>query len=180
MNPPPPTYKKFKKVILINNLDNLISIQPSALSSPSNEASPESLWFLTDRDTINSFVDYSYQNKKVRAPVTTVDVQLEALHPTLFKIDVEGFEYDVLQGALTSLASSSCLALIIEGQTAEISALLSSAGFEDVGYDAILRSFQELPMQQTSNKIWIKNAKRYEIQERLKSAPVREIYGRYF
>jgi len=69
------------------------------------------------------------------------------------------------------------LAIIIEGQTAEISDLLSSAGFEDIGYDAILRSFQELPMQQTSNKIWIKIAKRYEIQERVRSAPVREIYG---
>jgi len=52
-------------------------------------------------------VDHSCQGKKARVPVTTVDVQLAALHPTLFKIDVEGFEYDVLQGALTSLASSS-------------------------------------------------------------------------
>lgn len=122
-------------------------------------------------------MDYSYQGKKQRVPVTTLDVQLEALHPTLIKIDVEGFEYDVLQGASSSLASDSCLAIIIEGQTAEISTLLGNAGFEDVGYDAFLRSIQELPVQSTSNKIWIKSAKRHQIQERLSSAPTREIYG---
>jgi len=164
-------------VVEINNLCDLISIKSYALSSPSKEFLLDQLWFSTDRDTINSFVDQSYQGKKQRVPVSTLDDQLSALHPTLLKIDVEGFEYDVLRGASTSLASDSCLAIIIEGQTAEISALLSSAGFEDVGYDAFSRSIQELPVQLTSNKIWIKVAKRHQIQERLSSAPTSEIYG---
>ena len=175
--PAPPAYEKLQKTIKANCLCDLISPRPYALSSPSKYAASDALWFSTDRDTINSFVDHTYYGKKQHVPITTLDVQLEALHPTLIKIDVEGFEYDVLKGASSSLASDSCLAIIIEGQTAEISTLLANAGFEDVGYDAFSRSIQELPVQLTSNKIWIKVAKRHQIQERLSSAPTSEIYG---
>lgn|GEM_PF-3098416 len=134
--------QKVQIVIKINNLCDLISFQSYARSGPCKEVSLESLWLSTDRDAINSCLDHSYQGEKQRVPVTALDAQLAALHPTMIKIDVEGFEYDLLQGASTSLAIDSCLAVIIKGQSAEISALLPSSGFDDIACDPILRSVQ--------------------------------------
>jgi FkbM family methyltransferase len=91
-------------------------VHPCALTSADRVASSEALWFSTDRDTCNSFVDSSYPGEKQIIPVSTLHKELSGQAPILAKIDVEGFESDVLSGAGQLLAHESCFAVIIEGQ----------------------------------------------------------------
>ena len=178
--PAPPTYKRLSKILQVNNLSDLVGTRPCALTSTDKATSSEALWFSTDRDTINSFVDSSYAGEKQVVPVSTLDKELSGKVPILVKIDVEGFEFDVLSGAANILSHESCFAVIIEGQADNVNAALLSMGFVDVGYDPLLRLLEEVPHRATSNKIWIKPSQKLEIANRLSSAPEREVYGRHF
>jgi hypothetical protein len=101
------------------------------------------------------------------------------LEPTLLKIDVEGFENDLLQGARQTLSQPSVLAVIIEGQTQAINRQFQELCFVDIQYDALKRQIQ--PHQHLSaNRIWIRANQYHPIQSRLDRAPRREVYGRRF
>jgi hypothetical protein len=97
----------------------------------------------------------------------------------LLKIDVEGFERDVLQGGSAVLADRSVLAVIIEGQTNEVNKLFQEAGFMD---------YQYLPLERrliarekyTPNRIWVRADALDEVSSRLLGAPVYSVYGKSF
>ena len=83
--------------------------------------------------------------------MTTLDDLLQGEHPTLLKIDVEGFEMPVLEGSRNVLADPALLGIIIEingsGQkygvadTALVEKLIAS-GFRSYKYDPLERSLQ--------------------------------------
>lgn len=50
----------------------------------------------------------------IEVPLTTLDQELRDANPTMIKIDVEGFEHDVLIGAYAALKKESLLAVVIE------------------------------------------------------------------
>jgi len=177
--PVPHTYQKLIRSIVINNLTDNIDARQIALTNRSKTSNGGSLYFSTDRDCENSFVSADYAGDKISISFSTLDEEAFGLSPTLLKIDVEGFERDVLQGGSAVLADRSVLAVIIEGQTNEVNKLFQEAGFMD---------YQYLPLERrliarekyTPNRIWVRADALDEVSSRLLGAPVYSVYGKSF
>jgi FkbM family methyltransferase len=177
--PVPHTYQKLKRSIEVNKLNCSIDPRQIALTSNKLAANEGHLYFSTDRDCENSFVNPEYAGEKISIPVSTLNDEAVGLSPTLLKIDVEGFELDVLQGGSSVLANKSLLAIIIEGQTNEVNKILLDAGFQDFQYLPLERSLVSRE-KYTSNRIWIRSDARDLVDSRLSSAPAYSVYGRSF
>lgn len=178
--PVPSTYERLSRVINANDLSGLIDARCCALSGPCNspEITKKEWYFSVDKDCCNSFVDASYSGQKRRIAINCVDEELQGVSPILFKIDVEGFEADVLAGARASLLQEKCLAVIIEGQTELVNQCLISMGFLEIDYKPFRREISVTSRVKSTNKIWIKEASYERVDERIKSAASRDIYGR--
>ena len=150
--PVPATCERLLSVMAINNLSQRVSVRNLALASAGQVAIGERLAFSADRDCFNSFVGESYEGEKIYVDVDTLDAQCLHLNPVLIKIDVEGFELDVLAGATETLARPSLFAVIIEGQTEAVNQTFRDRGFIDCDYDPLQR--QVLPLQRyAANRI---------------------------
>jgi hypothetical protein len=136
------------------------------------------LLFSADLDTMNHIVDETYAVPKVRVDVLSLDELLTGREPLAMKIDVEGFERQVLAGGARTLASPKLQAIVIEvneheqrydraGKTALD--MLRDAGFGSYRYDARERRIVPSETHSTyGNYIFIRDAE--FVQERLRSA----------
>ena len=119
------------------------------------------------------------EHEKIEIPVTTLNSQLEKLKPTLIKIDVEGYEYDVLKGASDILAMQSLKAVLLENvnlhsryhKESEQHRLMLEHGFRTYEYLPEKHKLTDLATKQNlqnGNTIYIRNLE--EAQERLSTA----------
>jgi len=177
--PVPATYDRLTENIGVNFLGDKIVAKRLALSTPLNGLNQAKLRFSSDRGCMNSFVDDSYTGSAICVDVSTLDIECKNLAPVLIKIDVEGFEEDVLEGASETLAKSSLLAVIIEGQTDRVNRFFKGAGFVDVNYIPLSRRI-EPHAKRFSNRIWIKKDKLDEVSNLLLTAPPQVVYGNNF
>lgn len=175
--PVPSTCDRLRQALAINALGGRAEARNLALVGPEQEAAGEQLVFSADRDCQNSFVDAAYPGRTIVVKTATLDAQCAGLVPTLMKVDVEGFERDVLLGAQAVLAAESLLAIIIEGQTEAVNTILRQAGFADVSYDPFRRELMALG-RYTPNRLWIRRSRLAEAAERLRTAPRHRVYGR--
>ena len=142
----------------------------------------------SDRDATNRLLgdDESYAGASETAEVVTLDDLVGGESPKLVKIDVEGGEYDVLQGASATLDNDDLEGIIVELRSrfsgvrkdaGQIDALLSRAGFAAASYDPfervlrITRSINEADR----NTIYVRSLER--AQARLASADPIDVYG---
>ena len=73
------------------------------------------LQFTADEDTMNRVLTANDDHSEgISIPVVTLDEALDGRSPRLIKIDVEGFEEDVVRGAQRTLADPELKALILE------------------------------------------------------------------
>jgi FkbM family methyltransferase len=177
--PVPASYSKLVDNIEINSLGHLVEPRQLALSGQSSRETGNRLMFSLDQGCSNSFVGPEYSGLTTSVEVSTLDEQCRDLDPVLLKIDVEGFEFEVLQGAYQILRKESILAVIIEGQTAPVNQCLEQAGFVDVNYFPLERQIRP-HAHWTPNRIWIKKEKLASLQQRLDTAPRRRVYGNSF
>lgn len=173
--PVPTTFKRLEENIKVNNLMEKIKTRNLAL----NAKKRGKRLFSIDKGPCNSFVDLSYKGKKKLVVVSSLDTECASLDPVLLKIDVEGFEENILKGSSETLMKNSLLAIIIEGQTKNVNDLLFAFGFEDFNYEPFTRKLKFCD-KKTRNKIWIKKEKLTIVRERLFSANKRIIYGQTF
>jgi len=140
-----------------------------------------------DQDTVNHVVT---ERREGAAAVETVpqvrlDDELEAA-PAVVKIDVEGFESQVLAGMTRLLASDGLHAVILELNASgarygvEDQALRrtqSDAGFLECSYDPFRRAIEPRPagFDRPGNSIFIR--RREFVEERIASAPRVVVHG---
>jgi hypothetical protein len=128
---------------------------------------------------MNRIVSKNYSNR-VKVSVESLDHILTTQNPSMIKIDVEGFEYFVLQGAQTVLKSSSLKCIVIEingsgnryGKSdLDITNILRSNGFSPFQYDPLTRTIT--PTDGNSNKFNILFIRDVDFVKRrcLESAP---------
>lgn len=110
VEPVPETYQLLRMNVSLNNLSEKITSLNIGLSSEAGE-----LLFSTNLDTVNHVQargDVSHPTSKV--PVYTLDEILGGRIPSVVKIDVEGFEFNVIAGSSKTLGSSELSAVIVE------------------------------------------------------------------
>ncbi|WP_404786651.1 FkbM family methyltransferase [Altericista sp. CCNU0014] len=171
IEPVPATYKRLRRNINLNDISSLVESRCCAAGQNHGV-----LKFSSDLDTTNQVVDPDYSGSSIEVPVETLDQLLDKLHPVLMKIDVEGFEPDVMAGAVKTLACNSLLAILLETIDPKIEKILRENGFEPASYDPFKREFQTSASEHVSNNfLWIRNP--LQIIERCKAAPKYKVLG---
>jgi len=130
-------------------------------------------------DTVNHVTSTEGSLSRESVPVLTLDDALEGEGATLIKIDVEGYETAVVEGAAETLSNERLLALVLEmnGSGARygfdesaLDATLVSSGFESSSYDPFSRRLVHLPAEPPpGNRIYVRN--REALRDRLRTAP---------
>lgn len=158
--------------IWLNNLDAITTSLNVALGSR-----PGKLHLTDGLGTENHLCSDGPSPGRVEVEVSTLDRVLSLLDPALIKIDVEGYEPEVISGAVQTLKTPSLRGLIIEraenavryGQNeAALHQHLQALGFIPCAYAPFNRSLSRLPPEAQGNIIYLKNIE--EAQKRLQLA----------
>jgi len=108
--PVPATCSILKNNIKLNRLENLVTIENKGVGSKDGE-----LYFTNSEDTTNHIVlEKPKEQNTILVPVVNLDQYYPTSKPSLIKIDVEGFETEVLNGMDKSLKDPILKAIIIE------------------------------------------------------------------
>lgn len=164
IEPLPLTYEKLLDNIQINRLNNVISKNIGLSFEPSK------LYFTTNKDTMNS-VALSSDTSKLEVNVDTLDNISDKFGiPQIIKIDVEGYETNVLRGAKKVLEGDTLEVIILELNGSgekfgfyddNIHNDLLDYGFFPYTYNPFTRMLVRLDKYSSHNTIYIKN-KAYE------------------
>jgi len=185
IEPVPQTFRKLYANIRVNNVVDKVTSYNIGLGREQS-----TLRFTADQDAMNHVIeDDTWTGPSIDVPVSTLDAILADRFPTLIKLDVEGWEAQVLAGGAATLRCPSLLGLIVEmnGDDASFSAkelavheCLLAHDFKPCTYDPRTRSVIELPSKKlgSSNTIYLRNLG--QVVDLLTSAPVFRVNGRDF
>ena len=187
--PVPSTYKRLVENMRLNFLDEKVICVNKGVGSKKG-----SIAFTSDRDTTNhALVPGEKCENVVDVEVTTLDSVLTSVLtnecPTLIKIDVEGYEVPVLEGAQDTLKKEALHSVIMElngsgsrygYDESQILEMMSDYGFKTYSYNPLNRTLINLEGKNlhSGNTLFIRNQP--FVEERLKDAPRVLIHGRSF
>ncbi|MGZ3763051.1 MAG: FkbM family methyltransferase [Mucilaginibacter sp.] len=175
------TFELLIKNIGLNNLQNKVTSINSAAGGAAGSIS-----FTSNEDTTNHALA---QNESIDAdiitvPVITIDSLTAGNTPALMKIDVEGYETEVLKGMKNTLNLASLKAIIIELNGSgnrygyhdeDIHQLLLSKDFKPYNYDPFNRVLTEIATYGNTNTIYCRDLE--FINARLEAADGIKIMG---
>ena len=160
VEPSPSTFLFLKRNILLNELASRVTPVHAALCRSEGR-----LRITENLGTENYVCPQGEAGPSVEVPVTTLDALLRDKKPSLIKIDVEGFETEVLAGATETLARLSLQAMIVEraGNAARYgydeTALhhqIRAHGFSPFAYVPSNRSLTPLAPESRGNIIYLR------------------------
>lgn len=166
--PAPSTFQRLKNNIALNGLDHLVKLYNSAAGDRLDTIS-----FTTDLDTMNHIVASGYSGNTVEVPLQPLDdvIYAKGYRPTILKIDAEGYDLEVLNGA-SSILEDPCLKVVfLESRGEMVLNMMAPKGFVRVAYDAFSRTIAETP----EGDIFIRDLP--EIRQRILSSPKVSIRG---
>ena len=148
------SFELLQRNIRINGIDYLVSTACCAVGR-----AEEIRQISVDRGPANRIVAPSYQGELSEVEVKPLDAVLHDRPATLWKMDVEGFELEALEGAKRSLADKTLLAIIVETGNDEVSSIMRSYGFHPATYEPFCRDLKESSdRQMSSNQLWVRDA----------------------
>lgn len=129
----------------------------------------------------------SREERGITVSVETLDNLLEGRSPKAIKIDVEGYEAEVIRGGRRTFRNPDLLAVLVElnGSGARygfdenaIRADLADAGFVPSSYDPLERELRPFDERKgcSRNTLFVRDVA--ELRETLRSAPRFEVHGR--
>lgn len=158
--PIPETFEVLNRNIRLNDIKGKVKTYCAGLG-----AKEEVLKFTNSQDTLNH-VAIDNNKETTEVPIKRLDKMVEIKHPTLAKIDVEGFESEVLKGMNLALENSNLKAMIIElngvskrygKRDDETHKKLLSYGFNPYKYNPLLRELKRIKTYGSHNTIYIKD-----------------------
>jgi FkbM family methyltransferase len=181
IEPVPATFYHLKNNVAINQINDKVVTCNFALGQEKGQLS-----FTSTLDTMNHVATASAPNT-IEVPVETLDAILEKeKEPVLLKIDVEGFETNVLKGGARTLQKKQLKAIIIElnGSGAKygyderlLHEQLMTYGYHAYQYSPFERELTEIETFGTHNTIYIKDPA--FVKERVKKAEKLKILDRW-
>ena len=171
VEPAPLSGERLLLNLAVNQIQNLVEFHRVAVG-----AVPGKVWFSMDCDTTNQVVDESYPGTKTKVEVQTLDTIVAGRSAGFWKVDVEGFETAVLQGAESSLADPGVEVVLLEGNDPAIIAIMMRHGFQLRQYDPWNRKLN-IPGAATAggNHIWVRRPD--TIEDRCRQAPPLDVFG---
>lgn len=173
LEPAPSTFKKLQRNVQYNAIGSRTTLINAAVGENEGE-----LLFSMDRDTMNQVVSNDYCGKRAMVPVRSIDSIQEAFQATFWKVDVEGFEEQVLRGAVECLANKVVNAVMIETENEYSRLALEKHGFRHYSYDPCLKTFADCTSRNStisSNHLWIRNIE--FVQQRCKTSRKYSVIG---
>ncbi len=178
--PLPSSVERLKDQIQINRINAAVDIRNMGLGNKEG-----ALFFTNNNDTMNKVSLAGEVENTTMVKVSTLDTELDKDNQYFFKIDVEGFEYNVIEGASKVLSNNNVSAIIIElngsGEefgynNEDIHKKILSYGFVAVAYEPKTRNLTELKSynENSGNTIYVKDIAL--ISSRCKAAPKRVIH----
>lgn len=166
IEPASETIRSLERNIEVNGLNKLAVVRNTAAGSKSGFVR-----FTTGRGATNRVAEADEtQAQLVR--LSTLDNVVEGKAPTLIKIDVEGYELEVLKGARQCLLRPSLLAVISEDTGDQVAAVLLESGFDRFFYEPLGRTLTSVPTEtRCLNSLYIRNVE--EVRSRVRVSPKR-------
>lgn len=174
--PVPSTFSRLLDNIAINHLQSRVVPMNIGLSDSDGE-----LYFTGDVDAINHVLpDGASRDHAIKVPVHSLDSVLQAETPTIMKIDVEGFETNVLNGASRILSNPALHSVIMElnglgsrygFDDKKIAGKMQEYGFHTYQYLPFTRTLQPLNggINEYENTLFIRNES--YVKDRIASSP---------
>ncbi len=164
--PLPETIDRLRDQIQINRIDSRVDIRNKGVGDKKCQ-----LFFTNNNDTTNKVSPAGNINNSTIVEVTTLDIELDNNSKYFLKIDVEGFEFNVIEGASNLLSSDAISAVIIElnGSGLEfgfsdekVHQKLIGFGFKPIRYNPKLRIVTESNSfnKNFGNTIYVKDIER--------------------
>lgn len=183
--PVPSTYKRLVENMRLNHLDERVKCINKGVGFQQG-----SIAFTSDSDTTNHALASGEQcANKVTVEVTSLDAALQGECPSLIKIDVEGYETPVLEGAPEILKNQTLHAVIMElngsgsrygFDESKILELMLSNGFDTYSYNPLSRELIGLEGKNLNlgNTLFVRS--KSFVEERLRTSPKATVHGRQF
>jgi FkbM family methyltransferase len=179
--PLPETYRKLVRNIGMNGLMSRVDAVNAGVGS-----APGELRFTADLDTENHVVFGGCEGRVQKVPVTTLDEKVGDRNVSLVKIDVEGFEAEVIRGAQHLLSTHPPAALIVEANDAShryssdqegFVGLMRGFGYTPFDYEPKSRQLVPIPSVSkiSNNTIFCRDPG--PIMQVVAAAPTRRILG---
>ena len=182
LEPVPLAFGRLLENIRLNGLQPLVEAHQVAAGSKTG-----SIAFTSNLDATNHAVGDSQEiSAAITVPVTTLDQLMGDRVPQVIKIDVEGYETHVIDGAQGLLRNHLLIAIIMESaglsnryhfDEGDLSARLLDCGFKPFTYNPRKRKLSQIARPKgQGNTIWIRD--QAEIERRIRSAVEFRIGGR--
>lgn len=180
--PVPSTYAHLCKNINLNGISGRVDAQNIGVGD-----SPGKLLFTSGHDTINHVVSESDAGANtVEVPIKTLNDLCAGKQPRVIKIDVEGFETPVIEGAENVFKQTDALAVVMELNGAgrrygyddeNIHRMMLDFGFETFKYKPFTRQLTPLggEMADSSNTLYIRQPSFFA--DRVAGAPRFAVHG---
>ncbi len=172
--PDPPSFASLCRNVFVNGLDNVVSPRRLALGAAAGEVA------FTVGLQAGGHIVHEGSEATQTVPMDTLDSCLDGRVPTMIKMDVEGFEADVLRGARRTFESRELQALAIEAQLdgtqpQEIAAFLAAMGFREMRYRPKERRLVAPDYPPAWNSLFVRDPQ--FVQQRLAAAPKVRVLG---
>lgn len=183
--PVPSTYKRLVENMRLNHLEEKVKCINKGVGDQQGTIS-----FTSDSDTTNHALASGEQcDNQVTVEVTSLDAALVGEAPSLIKIDVEGYETPVLEGAQEILKNQTLNSVIMElngsgsrygFDESKILELMLSNGFKTYSYNPFIRKLINLEGKNldSGNTLFIRD--KSVVEDRLRVASKVTINGRQF
>jgi len=171
VEPVPSTFEYLRRNMTINGLGKRVRALQCGIAALSGE-----LAFTVGEDPENHVAAPGDTGASVRFPVMTLDALCAGAAPVMIKIDVEGYEHEVLAGGALTLGSKGLIAVLMEtnGSGArygrrddDLVATMRGFGFATCSYDPLSRRLSEASAG-AANTIFVRDLA--AVRERISTA----------
>ncbi len=173
--PTPQAFAWLQRNVDLNGLADRVELRCEALGASVGEVN-----FTQELDCCNHLVldGHHQEGNLLTVPMLTLDHAIDGLNPSMLKIDVEGFETEVIKGAANTLNSSNlrCVIMELDGQGTkygfdenDIRSKFKDIGFEEFSYSPFERLLtKRIPDSRSANMLFIRGLQ--FVEQRLKTA----------